>query len=425
MATLALLMIVAAAMAAPAIAQTPGALSQESELATLSEVGPHEGLLPEPHLFRRSIEFASQVVTNIDRGEVKSGFYSELSNMVTGAGWLSAGPGYRHWFFGDRVIVDGSAAISWRSYKTAQARFELTNLVHSRLALGSQVRWQDLTQVTYFGEGAAALESNRSEYRMESTSVVGYSVVRPLRQLAIEGRVGWLGRPELSAPGGTFRRGNMATRDVLPDDPVFTTLRQPSYAYQELLLSLDTRDHRSYPTRGGVYRTGWTRYSDQDEGPFSFRRFEAEAAHFLPMARWHLVLATHGWLVASGANEREIIPFYLLPSLGGHNSLRAYSDFRFHDRNLVVVNAEARVALFTHLDAAAFLDAGNVAPSVGELNFEKTALGIGLRLHTQRATFARFDIAHGQEGWRFFFRTSDPLQLSRLLRRTAAAPFAP
>ncbi len=56
------------------------------------------------------------------------------------------------------------------------------------------------------------------------------------------------------------------------------------------------------------------------------------------------------------------VPFYLLPSLGGNNTLRSYDDYRFHDQNLAVVNVESRWGLWTHLDVALFLDAGNVAP---------------------------------------------------------------
>lgn len=155
------------------------------------------------------------------------------------------------------------------------------------------------------------------------------------------------------------------------------------------------------------------------------RRYEAEGAQFVPVSRDRVVLAFHGWLVASDTGPGSVVPFYLLPSLGGNSTVRAYTDYRFHDRNLLVLNAETRVALFTHLDAAVFVDAGNVAARVGDLNLDKRGYGVGLRMHTRRSTFARFDVAHGDEGWRFLFRLTDPLHLSRLSRRTAAIPFVP
>ena len=145
----------------------------------------------------------------------------------------------------------------------------------------------------------------------------------------------------------------------------------------------------------------------------------------MPLADSRVVIALHGWLVASDPAEGQTVPFYFLPSLGGANTLRAYPDYRFHDRNLVVINAEGRLAMTAHLDAAVFVDAGNVAARLGDLNLDRRSYGVGLRLHTDRQTFARFDAARGDEGWRLVVRFTDPLELSRLARRAAAAPFVP
>ena len=78
-----------------------------------------------------------------------------------------------------------------------------------------------------------------------------------------------------------------------------------------------------------------------------------------------------------------------------------------------------------HVDAAVFVDAGNVAPRAAALNLDRRSYGAGLRLHSRRETLARFDVAHGAEGWRFLFRLEEPLRLARLARRTAVVPFVP
>jgi outer membrane protein assembly factor BamA len=113
------------------------------------------------------------------------------------------------------------------------------------------------------------------------------------------------------------------------------------------------------------------------------------------------------------------------PSLGGQNTLRGFADYRFHDRNALLVTAEARFALMTHVDLATFWDAGNVAERFGDLDLDKRSWGMGFRLHSRRETFARFDMAHSEEGWKFLFRLNDPLHLSRLTKRTAPVPFVP
>jgi hypothetical protein len=378
-----------------------------TSLAQEAPTPPPTGFLSEPEAIERAVLFADRHISNAD---VTNGFYVDSWNMIPGAGWISAGPGYRHWYKKDSLFVDTSAAISWQNYKTAQARFELPRLARSRVAIGSHIRWQDFPHVKFYGEGPNALEANRSEYQLRSTNVVGYATLRPVQWAGITAQIGWL-KPDTdgTAPAGVAFS--------LPDQPAFT--------HTEVSMTADTRDFPGHPTRGGLVRAAVANYSDRDAGRFTFRRYEAEAAQFVPLAQSRFVFALHGWLVASDTNEGQFVPFYLQPSLGGHNTLRSYTDYRFHDRNMLVVNVETRVAMMTHVDAAVFLDAGNVAARVGDLNLDKRSYGAGLRLHTRRRTFARVDVAHGGEGWQLLFRLTDPLNLGRLSRRTATVPFVP
>jgi hypothetical protein len=238
----ALLLLLMGALPAAARAQETAAAGT---VAQSTERSVSEGFLSEPHFLGRLIDFGNRTIG--DGSGMKSGLYPELSNMVTGSGWISAGPGYRYWF-GDRALVDASAAYSWRSYKMAQGRFELTNLARSRLAIGSQIRWQDLTQMTFFGDGPESLASDRSEYRVRSTNVVGYSVVRPARWLSIGSRLGWLNSPDLLSTTGTYKRGNPEMRDVFPDNVAFGVPGQPDYLHGDLFVTADTRDSRSHAT---------------------------------------------------------------------------------------------------------------------------------------------------------------------------------
>ena len=383
------------------------------------------GFFAEPRGLAKGLAFAESKLDTEDSGEAKRGFYPELGNMVTGAGWISAGVGYRLPLFDQRALVEVATGISWRAYKMAQARIELTSLAEGRVAVGTQFRWQDFTQITYFGQGADSLENNRSEYRLKSINQVGYVTVRPGKWLTVDGRLGWLSGPELLRPAGAFLRGNPSTDQVFPHEPAFALAEQPSYLYGETALIVDTRDEPGYPTRGGFYRAGLTRYADRDAGLFSFQRYEGEAAHFVPLADRDIVVALHGWVVGTTTAEDQRVPFYLMPSLGGANTLRGFSDYRFHDNNLAVVNAEARVAIFEHIDAVTFVEAGNVAPRFGDLDLDRTSYGVGVRVHGRESTYARLDFAGSVEGWRVVFRLNDPFAYSRLRKRTAQAPFAP
>ena len=377
-----------------------------------------QGFLAEPDAITRAVVWADR---NLGGGDRSSGFYVGTFSMIPGSGWVSVGPGYRKWYSDDRMFLDTSAAISWRGYRTAQATFEVPKLAKSRFALGSTFRWSDYGQVNYFGSGSDTLETNESEYRLKSTNLVGYAAFRPAKTVAIGFEAGVL-NPSIGRRNGFFKRDIPDTQDMFPNDVVFSIEDQPTFLHNEVSVTSDTRDFEAHPTRGGVYRASMSNFSDRDTGAFSFRRYEAEAARFIPIADSRVVFALHGWLATSDTDEGGVVPFYMEPSLGGNNSLRGYADYRFHDRNMLLVQAEARIAMMTHVDTAVFWDAGNVAPKVGDLNLDHSSWGVGLRLHSRRQTFARFDVAHG-EGWRFIFRLTDPLHFSRFKRHTAPAPF--
>jgi hypothetical protein len=380
------------------------------------------GLFSEPHVIGQGVGLANRFLGE-NEGTPKDGFYPDFGNMITGSGWISAGPGYRRRFLNDHALVDGSAAVSWREYRIAQGRFEVNDLANHRLTLGSQVFWQDLTQIDYFGIGSGSLEGLRSEYQMKDTDVIGYGTVQANRWLAIDGTFGWLRHPELSSPSGWFARSLPNALGTFPTDPGVTA--QPNFLHGTVSVTADTRDHKGYARRGGVYRASASAYSDRDYGPYSYRRYELEGVQYVPVTSDTWTLAFHGWGVFSDTSAGNKVPFYMLPSLGGQNTLRGYYDYRFHDRNMLVASAESRWALFSHVDAAAFFDAGNVSPTVSGLDLRKTSWGGGLRVHTPMSTLTRLDIAHSVEGWQFVFRLNDPFRLARLSRRIATTPYVP
>jgi outer membrane protein assembly factor BamA len=383
------------------------------------------GLLPEPELMVKAFSFVDQRISG--GGEEKDGFYPEFGNMITGAGWISAGPGYRHRVLGGQGVVDVSGALSWNLYKVAQAHFELPHLANDRVIVGSQAMYQDLVRVNYFGLGNDSRRANRSGYRLRDTDVFGYATVKTTPWLSLVGRFGRIHQADLATMGGRHV-SYPNTLDIFTDATAPGLARQPAYLHGDISLVADTHNHHGHPTKGGLYRLTAASYADRDFATYSFRRYEAEAAHFVPLAAGRLVIALHAWEVFSDTASGQTVPFYVLPTLGGSNTLRGYDDYRFRDRNMQVLNAESRLALFNHVDAAAFVDAGKVASVASGLDFKnlKRSYGFGLRVHTTASTLARLDVAHGQEGWRVTFKMSDPFQRSSLTSgRSPVIPFVP
>jgi hypothetical protein len=388
----------------------------------LTDASPEkEGLVQEPDPVRRAVVIFDR---RFNFGEVDSGPYAVVGKMIPGAGWISAGPGYRRWYAKDHVFVDASAEVSWHAYKTVQGRFELPRLADGKLLAGSQVRWQDFTQVAYFGEGPSSVRSDQSRYAIQSKIFGGYATFRPQRTLALDFEAGWL-RPTIGQPGGSFQSGAPDTRALFSADPVYALRDQPTFFNRAVSVTWDTRDYPGHPTAGSVYRAAMTNFSDRGVGMFNFSLYEAEAARFTPVGAAGAVLILHGWAMGSDVASDQAVPFYLQPSLGGLNTLRGYTDYRFHDRDLLLFNVEARIPLMTHVDGAAFADFGNVASRFRDLDLRKNSYGGGLRLHSRRQTLVRLDVARSREGWMCLLRLSDPFGLTRLSRQTATAPFVP
>jgi hypothetical protein len=387
--------------------------------------GSQSGLLPEPPLFARLINRVDHEVNQ--NGGSHDGFYPEFGNTITGSGWISAGPGYRQDFLDGHARLNVSGAVSWKLYKMAQARFELPRLAHDRLLIGAQAIYQDMLQVNYFGLGNDSLQSNRSGYRLDETDVLGYAVVRPKPWLSINGRVGWIHQAELSTMTG-WSVPYPNTQQIFSDATAPGLSQQPAFIHGDVSVAVDTRNNTGHPTRGGLYRATVAAYSDRDYGQYSFRRYDVEASQFLPIVEDNWVIALRGWAVFSDTSAGNTVPFYLLPSLGGKNTLRGYYDYRFHDRDMEVFNVESRWGLFTHLDTALFFDAGKVAPQASDLGFTalKTSYGVGFRVHNRQATVGRVDLGHSREGWRVVVKFSDPFKRSTLSGgRTEVIPFVP
>jgi len=363
-----------------------------------------QGFVPEPDLITRTVLFADR---HLGKGDLTNGIYVDWGNMIPGAGWASAGPGYRHWYAKDSVYVNAVAAISVNNYRMGAAKIELPRFLKSRLALGTQVRWQDFGRIEHFGAGPDTSTDMVSVYGVESTQLMAYATLRPLRWMNIDGQIGW------TNPDVTHVEGPLG----------FSEKR--TYVPTEVSLTIDTRDFPGHPTMGVLLRGSAANYDDRTDGLNTFRQYEGEAASFVPFGGGRVVLAVHGWMVRSDTRDGRTVPFYLQPNMGGVNTLRSYTDYRFRDNNMLVANAEIRLALMTHLDLAAFVDAGNVAARPGDLDLAKRSYGGGFRLHTRRETFAMVDMATGDEGWKISFRLKDPLGFTRIARRALLVPFVP
>jgi hypothetical protein len=338
----------------------------------------------------------------------KNGVYAEFGGLPPGSG-ISAGPGYRHQLFGGRAVIDGSAAISWSRGTFTQATFELPRLLSEHVSVGAQVKRQDFTRVSYFGIGPDSLEADGTDYRLKNTDYLAFATVKPQHWLTFGGRLGYSQPVSVQRPRAA---------DFTPIQDVFTAATapgltdRPAFLHSDVYVDVDTRNHPSRPTNGGDYRVSVSTFSDRDFGRYSFRRIEGEASRFIPILHENWVIALRARVAGSDTTDGNVVPFYLLPTLGGSRSLRGYDDYRFSDRNLLLLNAEYRWRVFGALDGALFYDAGKVAPRFGDLDLThlKSSYGLGFRFHSNNATVFRVDVGRSTEGTRLLLSITDALK---------------
>jgi len=323
-----------------------------------------------------------------------------------------------------RAVISASGAMSVRLYRMAQGTIEFPYLASGHVRIGAQMLFRDAQQVNYFGLGNDSSVANRSGYRLQTNDVTSYATLGG-RALSLQARAGWLAPVTVSS---------MRRPAIYPDTlAVFTEAsapglaEQPSFLHGDVSLTVDVRDYPGHPTAGGFFQVTWSGFADERTGQNSFQRYEAEATQYVPTPSDNWILALHGYAALSDATSGHIVPFYLMPNLGGRN-LRGYTDFRFHDRNLQSYSVESMWRVFSHVDAAAFVDAGSVAREIRQLKFTdlKPTYGVGIRLHNQKITIARLDVGHGAEGWHLFFTLNEPFRRSTQSNGwRIIAPFVP
>ena len=107
------------------------------------------------------------------------------------------------------------------------------------------------------------------------------------------------------------------------------------------------------------------------------------------------VFTARAYLSTASASSGQAVPFYLMPTLGGNETLRGYQAYRFRGPHALLLQGEYRFEVWSGLDAALFYDAGKVALRRRDLGFRdlETNYGFGFRFNTDHGTILR--IGHG------------------------------
>lgn len=332
--------------------------------------------------------------------EQPKGFYPVFDSAYSGGGF-TLGAGYQQ-FTGDRSYWNVTALYSVRSYKRFEATFGSPGHVAGLFDVRTRVGWRDATQVRYHGLGMDSPEDRSVAFRMQQGYGGADLIVRPKPWIVLRGG-GVVEDFTLKDP-----KGDLTPVEGAHDSTSAPGLgASPTYFHSVGSAGIDTRPAADYARTGGLYELAYHHYGDFDS-VYSFGRLDARVVQHIPLLRETWVLSLRG-LLQTTTSDSDIVPYFLLPSLGSGSTLRAFPSWRFRDRHAALTSAEFRwIAGRLAMDMALFYDAGAVAPYLGDLGLDSwvSNVGVGFRLHGPTSTPLRIDVAHGREGLNIVFSGS-------------------
>ncbi|RPJ87314.1 MAG: hypothetical protein EHM18_01760 [Acidobacteria bacterium] len=356
------------------------------------------------------------------------GLYTRFNNnMSTGSGFA---PGLRYWQpdrLAARFDLEATAAWSFRGYQSYGLQFgqiQRKGKIFSLEPVGTGPAFQfdemepkeagffvygDLNyryfpQEDFFGIGPHSLEENRTDYKLEDMSYDAVAGWQINRWLGAGIRVGYL---QVNTDPGTDKRFP-DTHDLFTDESAPGLAEQPDFLDVSGAVMLDYRDRPGNPHKGGMIGVYFSRFDERAGSRYEFKRLAVDIRQFIPVFSEQRTVALQLYGSADSPDAGAQVPFYMMPTLGGSESLRGFREFRFRDKRVLYFSSEYRWDASPAIEFAAFYDTGKVFGDRSEFRFEhmEKSFGGGLRLKTPKAVVMRFDVGRSREGTRFFFKFS-------------------
>ena len=326
-----------------------------------------------------------------------SGLYPYFGSVYSGGGF-TVGAVYRR-YYGDNTHWDAKVLQSIRNYRLFELSTDSWNHGGGRVDLHARAGWRDAPDVPFYGLG---IDSPKTAAGFGVTQAyAGGEVAVRAAHVRLQGGAMYEDY-STGSPSGSRRPPieSMFTAETAPALGL-----DPAYWHGTASVGYDWRPSPGYARRGGLYQV---RYHHYTGGVDDFDRVEGEVIQHLPLVRENWVLSLRGQTDAI-LTDGAVVPYYLLPSLGGGDTLRGYSSWRFRDRNAALTTAEFRwIPNRNMVDVAVFYDAGMVAPQFDDLTLSrfKSDAGIGFRFHGPRNTPLRIELAKSREGLHLVFSGS-------------------
>jgi hypothetical protein len=332
----------------------------------------------------------------------REGLYPKLGSLTTGSGF-AFGAGFRNSpVFRHRGTLDVWTAASLKKYWAVEARAAFPELANGYVFAEGWATRREYPQEDFFGVGPEARRADEVNFALRSTIVGARAGVRPVRPLRVGGTLQYI-RPVL----GRGKDARVPSIEALFGDATAPGLAmQPDYLLASTFVELDYRQPIN-ARKGGWYRIELSRYDDRELDAYSFNRVEVDLRQYVPFLAERRVLAARALVSTSNVETGQAMPFYLMPYLGGNDTLRGFREYRFRGPHALLLQAEYRYEIWSGLDGALFYDAGKVADRRSDLDFTNLEkdYGFGFRFNTDNGVIMRVDAGFGSSDGKHLYLT--------------------
>jgi hypothetical protein len=399
-----------------ALAQDEGAISDSASRAQAvadAEQEKAKHLVPQepPRGERKFDHIEKDLISRIFNANGPS---LKFGGIPTGGGF-SLGPQYtRQDLLADHLTWNTYVVGSTRKWYGGASSFDLHDLLNGHLELTTDGGYQNAASVWYFGEGPNSSKDNKTDFDREFTtthfSALGHFFDQKLTMgYTVGGLLVHVGPGDLD--------DTPTTQQLFTESNTPGLTQQSNFVTGTATVQLDF-SHPGFSNPEGLQlEADDSQFFDQSGRQANFHLLATQATYYLPLTNGMRTLVFHVRNATAFAEDDQVVPFYLQPTLGGPDDLRGYDRYRFYGNGTSVASGEYRWSISQTIEMAIFGDGGNVYERPGLIGFRdlRGNGGFGFRIKNKQASVMRFDIGFSPEGVHVWFVFNDVFgKLSRI-----------
>ena len=317
------------------------------------------------------------------------------------------------------LAVEGSATISFSSYRQAQLSFGRFNQMAPNTLLGPNLfgapfdfgderpgkvksylyldlRYRYYPQERFYGIGPDSSLEDRTTYLIEDGHYGAAAGYQFGRWVGVGARFAYL--KVNTGPGTDDAFPTIG--DLFDDSTAPGLARQPDFLRFDSVIFVNLMDTPGNPHKGVAVGFAYSRFDPRGGDDFAFDRLVLDARGYLPLGSKQRVLAVRAYASGARADSGSRVPFYLMDTLGGKETLRGFADLRFQDARLLYLSAEYRWEAAPAIEGVFFYDTGKVFPESKVFKFKHLEhnIGVGIRFKALNRVILRLDVGRGREG---------------------------